>query len=129
MAEFYSEIRLVHIWAVYVSGLLIAVRGISLLAPVGWIEGVLRWVTYTADTVLLTAALMLMTVVQQYPFVDGWLTVKVLLLVALVVLRGLAFSDGPPQRVRVGCWAGSLAVYGFIVSIAWTRNPLGILAG
>ena len=36
--------------------------------------------SYTIDTVLLTAALMLMTVVQQYPFIDAWLTVKVVLL-------------------------------------------------
>ena len=35
--------------------------------------------TYTIDTVLLTAALMLATLLHQYPFVHAWLTVKVLL--------------------------------------------------
>jgi uncharacterized membrane protein SirB2 len=40
----------------------------------------LRYLSYTIDTVLLTAALMLTAIVQQYPFVHAWLTVKVVLL-------------------------------------------------
>ena len=46
----------------------------------------LRYLSYTIDTVLLTAALMLATILHQYPFVHAWLTVKVLLLVVYVVL-------------------------------------------
>lgn len=41
----------------------------------------MRILSWTIDTTLLSAALMLMTIVRQYPFVHGWLTVKVLLLV------------------------------------------------
>ena len=46
----------------------------------------LRYLSYTIDTVLLTAALMLATILHQYPFVHAWLTVKVLLLVVYIVL-------------------------------------------
>ena len=36
----------------------------------------LRYLSYTIDTVLLTAAMMLATMLHQYPFVHGWLTVE-----------------------------------------------------
>lgn len=43
----------------------------------------LRFLSYTIDTILLTAALMLMTIVAQYPFVDSWLTIKLNLVLLL----------------------------------------------
>jgi len=45
-----------------------------------------RTLSYTIDTVLLTAAQMLTSIIQQYRFVDSWLTMKVLLLVVYIVL-------------------------------------------
>src|SRR3546814_8288233 len=77
MIEFYPEVRLVHIWAVIASGTLFALRGLALNLGAAWPKAApLRRLSYTIDTVLLIAALMLMTLVQQYPFVDAWLTVK-----------------------------------------------------
>ena len=60
----------------------------------------LRYLSYTIDTVLLTAALMLATMLHQYPFVHGWLTVKVLLLVVYVVLGSYALKRGATRTVR-----------------------------
>src|SRR3546814_14263073 len=71
MIDFYPEIRLVHIWAVAASGSLFALRGLALNLGAAWPRAApLRFLSYTIHTVLLTAALMLMTVVQQYPSVD-----------------------------------------------------------
>ncbi len=130
MNEFYPEIRLVHIVAVLASGGLFLVRGIALFAGAGWAMIMpLRLLSYTIDTVLLTAALMLMTIVQQYPFVHAWLTVKVVLLVVYIALGVLAFRKGRTHAVRLGCWLAALAVYAFIISVARAHDPLGILAG
>lgn len=129
MIEFYAEIRLVHIWAVVVSGSLFAIRGLALLAGARWpLAALPRYLSYTVDTVLLTAALMLMTVVRQYPFADAWLTVKVLLLVVYIGLGILAFRTGRPRALRLAFWLAALAVYGYIVSVARARDPLGFLA-
>ena len=128
MIEFYPEIRLVHIVAVLASGGLFAVRGLALNLGGGWAAAApLRYLSYTIDTVLLTAALMLMTIVQQYPFVHAWLTVKVVLLIAYVALGFLAFWKGRTRKVRLGCWLAALAVYGFIFSVARAHDPLGFL--
>lgn len=129
MIEFYPEIRLVHIWAVIASGSLFALRGLALNLGAGWPKAApLRWLSYTIDTVLLTAALMLMTVVQQYPFADAWLTVKVLLLVVYIALGIYAFRTRRSPAARWAAWLAALAVFVFIVSVARTRDPLGALA-
>ncbi len=129
MAAYYLQIKWVHIWAVVASGVLFFLRGAPLLfggkaanhAP-------LRYVSYTIDTVLLTAALMLATILHQYPFVHGWLTVKVLLLVVYIVLGTLALKRGRTPRAQVLCFLAALLVYGFMVSVARAHQPWGVFA-
>jgi uncharacterized membrane protein SirB2 len=128
--EFYSQIKWVHIAAVSCSGLLFFIRGLAVHAGASWpMTAPLRYLSYTIDTVLLTAALMLMTIVHQYPFVQAWLTVKVLLLLVYVVLGSFALKRGRTRALRIGCWLGALAVYLFIVTVARTHHPLGVLGG
>lgn len=129
MIEFYPEIRLVHIAAVLASGTLFLMRGLALFAGARWaMAAPLRYLSYTIDTVLLTAALMLMTIVRQYPFVHAWLTVKVLLLVVYIVLGLMAFWGGRTRAMRVGCWVAAMAVFAFIVSVARAHDPLGFFS-
>jgi uncharacterized membrane protein SirB2 len=128
--EFYPEVRLVHIAAALASGALFLLRGLVLFAGAGWaMAAPLRYLSYAVDTVLLTAALMLMTIVQQYPFVHAWLTVKVLLLAVYVALGLFAFWSDRRRTVRVGCWIAALAIYAFIISVARAHDPLGFFSG
>lgn len=128
MAEFYAEIRLVHIMAVLLSGSLFLVRGLAIVLGAGWPRAApLRYLSYANDTVLLTAALMLMTIVQQYPFADAWLTVKVLLLIVYIALGMIVFRHGTGRSRRLGFWLAALAVYAFIISVARTHDPLGFV--
>ena len=129
MAEFYMEIRLVHISTVVLSGMLFLMRGLGVYFGGRWaMAAPVRYLSYTIDTTLLTAALMLMTIVQQYPFVHGWLTVKILLLVAYIVLGTFALKRGKTRYSRLVFWFAALAVYGFIITVARTHNPLGFLS-
>jgi uncharacterized membrane protein SirB2 len=131
MIEFYPEIRLVHIWAVVASGALFALRGLMLLAGARSFAMALpvRWLAYAIDTVLLTAALMLMTIVQQYPFMHAWLTAKVVLLVVYIGLGVIAFRPAASRTARLGGWLAALAVFGFIVTVARAHHPLGLFSG
>lgn len=132
MIEFYAEIRLVHIWSVVASGALFFLRGLALLwdrekasARIAMSMPV-KLTSYTIDTVLLTAALMLMTIVQQYPFIDHWLTTKVLLLIVYVVLGISAFRFSETRGRLAAFWGAGLLVFLFIVSIARAHHPAGI---
>jgi uncharacterized membrane protein SirB2 len=126
MSEFYPDIRWVHICAVIASGSLFALRGAGVLAGARWpMWAPLRYLTYTVDTVLLTAALMLVTILHQYPFVQAWLTVKVLLLIVYIVLGTFALKRARTARNRALCYCAALAVYLFIASVARMHHPLG----
>jgi len=128
MIEFYPEIRWTHIAAVIASGSLFALRGVGVLAGAKWpMWAPLRYLTYTVDTVLLTAALMLATLLHQYPFVHGWLTAKVLLLVVYIGLGTFALKRGRTPRARAVFFVAALAVFLLIVSIARAHHPLGFL--
>lgn len=130
MIEFYAEIRFVHVTAVLASGGLFLLRGLAMIRGAGWANAaILRYLAYSIDTVLLTAAMMLMTIVQQYPGVHGWLTVKVVLLVVYIALAVNALSVRQPSRGRrIGYWLAALLVYAFIISVAQARHPLGIFS-
>lgn len=129
MIDFYPEIRLVHIYAVLASGTLFAIRGLAMNVGAGWaMAAPLRYLSYTIDTVLLTAALMLATILHQYPFVHGWLTVKVCLLVVYIVLGSLALKRARSARMRWVSYGAALMVFAFIISVARAHQPFGIFA-
>ena len=128
MLEFYPEIKWVHIAAVIASGTLFALRGAGVLGGARWpMWAPLRYLTYTIDTILLTAALMLATMLRQVPFVHGWLTMKVCLLVVYIGLGTFALKRARTRRAQAWFYVAALAVYLFIVSVARAHHPLGIL--
>lgn len=128
MGEFYLQIKWVHIAALIASGCLFLLRGIAVQVGARWaMAGPLRYLSYAIDTVLLTAAMMLVTILHQYPFVQAWLTVKVCLLVVYIGLGTFALKRGRTLRVRLVCFVAALAVYAFIISVAIAHHPLGVV--
>jgi uncharacterized membrane protein SirB2 len=80
------------------------------------------------DTVLLTSALMLTTIIRQYPFTTAWLTAKVVLLVLYIVLGSIALRRGRTKKIRLAAFIAALATVGFLVTVARAHQPLGLLA-
>ncbi len=128
MEAFYLEIRNVHIGSVLATGALFLLRGLGVnFFNASWpMSAPVRYLSYTIDTVLLTAALMLMTIVQQFPFVHHWLTVKVLLLVAYMVLGKFALKRAKSRPARLGFFVTAVAVFVFIISVARSHDPFGV---
>ncbi len=128
MAEYYLQIKWVHIAAVIASGVLFLLRGIAVLAGARWaMMPPLRYLSYTVDTALLAAAVMLVMILHQYPFVQSWLTVKVCLLVVYIALGTFALKRGRTPRIRLVCLLAALTVYAFIATVAVEHHPLGAL--
>lgn len=129
MIEFYPQIKFVHVLCVILSGSLFALRGTLMLARSRFANHVaLRMLSYVIDTTLLTAALMLITMLHQYPFVQAWLTVKVLLLVVYIMLGVFALKRGRTRTIQLCCYFAALLVYVFIVSVALAHSPWGFLS-
>jgi len=129
MLEFYPQIKSVHIAAVLASGGLFALRGACVLAGQRWpMAAPLRYLSYTIDTVLLTAALMLLSALKLNPFVIPWLATKLILLLAYIALGSLALKRARSQRARSACYLGALACFAAMYSIARSHHPLGLFA-
>ncbi|GAB2521214.1 SirB2 family protein [Lysobacter humi (ex Lee et al. 2017)] len=126
MIEFYPQIKAVHVLAVLASGALFAVRGGGVLAGHRWPAALpVRIATWTVDTTLLTAALMLFTLLPKAMFSNGWLLAKVLLLVAYIGLGTMALKRARRGGPRAAYYVAALATFAFMISIARAHHPLG----
>jgi uncharacterized membrane protein SirB2 len=88
-----------------------------------------RWLGYAIDTTLLTAALMLLTMLPGAMFANGWLSVKLVLLVVYVVLGTLALKRARTPRARLACYLVALGTYVYMLGVARMHHPLGWLHG
>ena len=129
LAAFYPQIKWAHIAAISASGALFACRGA--LVQVGrsrWaMAAPVRYLSYTIDTALLTAALMLLTILPAAMFANGWLATKLVLVLAYVVLGTFALRRGRTQRTRTTCYVAALLVFVLIIGIAIAHHPFGWL--
>ena len=129
MTEYYLVLRNLHIGCAIATIALFVLRGALMLADSQRLHGaVLRYLPHAVDTVLLTTALMLTTIIHQYPFSTGWLTMKVVLLVAYIVLGSIALKRGRTKAIRIAAFVAALATIGFLVSVARVHHPLGLFA-
>jgi uncharacterized membrane protein SirB2 len=129
MTGYYLPLRAVHITCAALTILMFAVRGVMMLLDSQHLRHPLvRWPPVVVDTVLLTTAFMLTTIVHQYPLTDGWLTMKLVLLVAYVGLGTIALRPARPKAIRAAAFMAALATVGFLVSVARAHQPLGFLA-
>ncbi len=129
MIELYPQIKGFHLLMVLASGGLFALRGLFVLAGQRWpLAAPVRYLSYTIDTALLTAALMLLTLLKLNPFVVPWLGVKLLLLVGYIVLGVMALKRARTTPARIGFFVAALLCFGAMYSIARAHHPLGILA-
>ena len=114
MIAFYAQIKAVHIAAVLISGVLFLARGLMVqsghkaLAMTAWF----RYASYSVDTVLLTAALMLATILPAALFANHWLALK----------------RAQSARARLAAFVAALCVYVTIIGIARAHHPMGWVA-
>ena len=129
MLAFYAEIKVVHVAAVLLSGALFLARGVLVQAGSQRVamSAALRYSSYVIDTVLLTAALMLVTVLPRAMFANHWLTLKLVVLVAYVVLGSIALKRGRTPRARTVAFVAAVFAYVAMIGIARGHHPLGWL--
>ncbi|MBO6852044.1 MAG: SirB2 family protein, partial [Marinobacter sp.] len=98
----YMILKSLHMTTAYLTVVLLALR--LLLDAVGkpnWRQTPLRWIPHANDTVLLVAAISLIFVTPWMPFVHGWVTVKIFLLVGYIVAGVFALKQTKSLPVRL----------------------------
>lgn len=119
----YLAIKHLHITCAVLSGSFFLLRGLWMLTGSPMLQR--RWVKvlpHVVDTLLLATALVLVFWSGQYPFVQPWLTAKVLALLAYIVLGTVALKRGKTQGVRAFALVAALATLAYIVAVALTRQ-------
>lgn len=117
-------LKTLHISCAIFSYTLFLLRGIWRLNDSPMLQQ--RWVRiapHLVDTLLLTSAIILAYTIEQYPFVDTWLTAKVLALLLYIVLGSVALKYGKNKTTRLSAWLAAQAVFGYIVLVAINHNP------
>ena len=127
LVDFYtggSWLRILHVSCATLSLALFVLRGAWRLADSPRLQR--RWiriVPHVIDTVFLGSGIALAIRLEQYPFVQPWLTAKVFGLIAYIILGSLAMK-GPGRGLRAAAFVAALATFAWILGVARTRNPL-----
>lgn len=118
-----------HIVTICASGALFLLRGLWMMqnSPLLQTKPV-KILPHINDSFLLIAAIALMVITDQYPGANHWLTVKVVLLIAYIILGVMALRAGKTKSQRIAFFVAAIATFAFMVSVALTRNPLGVFA-
>jgi uncharacterized membrane protein SirB2 len=129
MALDYATVKFVHQGAVVLSLAGFCVRGAAALAGAAWVRGrAARTLPHVVDTVLLLSALVLAWMLRLTPGHAPWLLAKIAGLIVYIGLGMVALRPGRPPPVRLAAWLLALLTAGWIVSVAVTKNPWGLLA-
>lgn len=125
----YLVLKNVHVACVVTTIVLFLVRGAWMIQ--GTLRDKGRWVRilpHVIDTILLASAIAMVILLGQYPWIAGWLAAKVTGLVVYILLGTVALKRGRTLPVRSTAFAGALATFGYVVSVALTRDPRGFFA-
>lgn len=121
----FTILKAIHVACAILSITGFVIRGVWMIRESPWLAK--KWVRvapHIVDTVLLLSAILLALQIRQYPFVHGWLTAKVLALVAYIVIGAIGLKYGNTKKIRIAAWLVAMAVFLYIVLVALTRQPL-----
>lgn len=126
----YAAWKLLHQTTVALSLAGFVARGLGSFAQAAWVRHrFARTAPHVVDTLLLLSALVMAWMLRLTPSTAPWMAAKIAGMLLYIGLGMLALRPGRPLALRLTAWAAALAVFGWIVSVALTKQPLGLLAG
>ncbi|MHB8354183.1 MAG: SirB2 family protein [Burkholderiales bacterium] len=121
----YQWLKPLHIFLVVSTYALFFLRGIWRFRESPLLQN--RWsktVPHVVDTLLLFSAIALALTIHQYPFIDIWLTAKMLGLMLYIGLGFVALRSSTGKVTRIFTWLAAQVVFLYIVLVAITHNPI-----
>jgi len=126
----FAWLKLAHVGCALLSVSGFALRGYWMISGNTLLQHRLTKVLpHLVDTVLLASAIGMLIVWQASPLQLPWLIAKVLGLVVYIGLGLVALRLGRTRRVRITAYLLALATAAYILSVAYSKSPLGFLAG
>jgi uncharacterized membrane protein SirB2 len=121
-------LKLIHVTCAFLSIAGFSLRGYWMVSDSPLLQHrVVRRLPHVIDTLLLLSAIMLLVVWRLSPLETPWLTAKLIALLVYIGLGLVALRFGRSKGIRVGAWLLALVTAGYIVSVAYSKNPLGFI--
>lgn len=128
MVEHYVWIKHFHMGMAYLTVTLFFLRGLYRLTAGERIHMGLRKATdrlsYLVDTLLLVMGILLLVILNLNPVTTGWVSSKLGLLVAYIILGVFAFRNRLPMGLRWLCFALALGCWWLMYKTAKLHQPI-----
>lgn len=125
----YAFVKHMHMGMAYLSITFFIFRSILSVTESGLLQHkLIKILPHIIDTLLLLLAGHLMVTIQQYPFVDAWLTAKLVALLAYIMVGTIAIKRGKTAVIRLWASVIAVAIFGYILGVAKTHDVMSWLA-
>ena len=126
--QLYFTLKVVHISCAFISIAGFGLRGLWMATGHPLLQNtVVRRLPHVVDTFLLLSAIMLLVVLRLSPLETPWVAAKLVALLLYIGLGMVALRFGRTRGMRIGAWLLALVMAGYIVSVAYSKSPLGFL--
>ena len=125
----YTLLRTLHIATVHLTLALFLLRSVWMLTDSSLLNA--RWakvLPHVNDSLLLFAAIAMLVVGGMNPIEQPWLLAKIIGLLAYIALGTIALKRGRTKAIRVKALIAALAVFGYIMAVAITKQVIPGLA-
>lgn len=122
-------LKTIHVTCVLLSVIGFFIRGVWMMWDSPRLQQ--RWVKivpHIVDTLLLASAVILVYQMHISPLEQTWLLAKIIALLFYIGIGSVALKAGRSKRQRTGAWLLGLVTFTYIVSVAFTKSPLGWFA-
>lgn len=128
METFYSlypAVKHLHFTFIALSVLLLTVRFVLHLRQSALMEKQLLKITpHVIDTFLLLSGLTLCFMIQQFPFVDPWMTEKIGAVVAYIILGAIAIKANRNKLFKVFSYLGAIGWLVYAAKVAHFKQAV-----
>jgi len=123
-----SILKLVHVSCALMSIAGFGLRGFWMLRDNPLVRHpAVRVLPHVIDTLLLASAIALLLLWHLDPLANPWLAAKIIALLVYIGLGMVALRFGRTKKARLAAWLLALVTAGYIVSVAYSKSPLGFL--
>ena len=124
----YALLKTIHQSAVVISFAGFFVRGVGMLNDATWLRHrAVKTLPNVVDTILIVSAVWLAWILRLTPANAPWIGAKIIGLLVYIAVGMIALRFGRTKGVRASAWIGAMLVFGYIVSVALTKDPRGFL--
>jgi len=124
----FAALKLVHMSCAFLSISGFTLRGYWMLSGNPLLRSrATRVVPHIIDSLLLATAVGMLFIWRVSPLQVDWLCAKIVALLAYIGLGMVALRLAKTARVKTIAWLLALCCAGYIIVVAYTKNPMGLM--